>query len=700
MSFKRVLHCALPLVCVLVLLSCAREKDSSDAPIRVELKGGSACLDKFTEQIGDYFNEKTSSAEIGAFWNCVSDMITSYENITVGAGPNGDIYTARAVRSFLQRYFLKNNPLSDRLFGASMELKRVLLNGGTDTITRGELERLRAFIGVLRSISIQLQPHVGVLFGHRALAGDQEIADAQAAFALALNQVGTWIAENRQPYTFAQLQVFVDEVGKWTHQDAEADQVFGKIQRAMTILPSAKKILIGGDTRGVGAGEWRELFSVLGRGYSLYLGVNFGATPDLNSGLARKVIPSALKQVVAVLKTSIASHEHGTIPMSEWNSFFADLETSKLLPEAFKASALSDLWTWTIKRLLGGPAQANGLTAANLSALERRLDLWLDLWNQTASETETGGFNGVLNASEPMSWDARGRLQIPSAQSRWTEPSRKMMIWPYVLIDWVKDAYVGADADRMTEANMTVAVKEILPLLQAFGWLKSTKTTIGTRLLREADLFMPSSNGDGFLDVHEATRYLAYVASSFRSAQVWLNEARTACPDSNPVCVRGLAVTPHSEVLNGLSHLKRASRRQSPDQFARYMQQAEETILDQVQTRPFSTGDLLQVWCLFQYVETFQLRFDVDRTELITLPEGMAAYQIYGGTLQRMLKKYGLSDDQVLAFFTFLMKYGDTPFGMFGGQVIFLNWQWHRDSWAFSADRSVLMSILNQLHKL
>jgi hypothetical protein len=193
---------------------------------------------------------------------------------------------------------------------------------------------------------------------------------------------------------------------------------------------------------------------------------------------------------------------------------------------------------------------------------------------------------------------------------------------------------------------------------------------------------------------------LAFVASGLRTSEVWLEDVAGLCPDLLADCVRRAAVRPDSKSLDPFPHLKQRVTSQPVEEFVKYMRQAEETILNHSVSGTYGKGDMLQVLQLFQYVETFLRIYDADFNETIELPEASEAYRKYGPTLSRLLSKNGLPPDDVLAFFTFMMKYGDTPFSMFGGQIRFNHWRWHRKDWSFSADRATLMSILNQLSKL
>jgi hypothetical protein len=129
-------------------------------------------------------------------------------------------------------------------------------------------------------------------------------------------------------------------------------------------------------------------------------------------------------------------------------------------------------------------------------------------------------------------------------------------------------------------------------------------------------------------------------------------------------------------------------------QFVAYMENAEATILGAPEPSKFTTGDLLQTYQLFEYVEVFCELYDTNpNDDVINLTEAETAYVIYGPTLGRLLPQ---SD---LGFFTFLFRYGDTPFTMWGGQILYNTWQQTPQTWTVGADRKILMGILSQLSK-
>ena len=96
----------------------------------------------------------------------------------------------------------------------------------------------------------------------------------------------------------------------------------------------------------------------------------------------------------------------------------------------------------------------------------------------------------------------------------------------------------------------------------------------------------------------------------------------------------------------------------------------------------------------------FDLAVDADQA-LGNHRLGLAAVNDPAGQLQDLRQvDLALTDAQLLAFFTFMFKYGSTPFTMSNGPALFSTWEAQPESWQFAADRTILMSILSQLSQL
>ncbi|MCB0412403.1 MAG: hypothetical protein KDD22_07750, partial [Bdellovibrionales bacterium] len=114
---------------------------------------------------------------------------------------------------------------------------------------------------------------------------------------------------------------------------------------------------------------------------------------------------------------------------------------------------------------------------------------------------------------------------------------------------------------------------------------------------------------------------------------------------------------------------------------------------------PVPRGDVLEMWVLLQYLETFFARFDEDQSKTINVQEALKAFPIFQPVLGDLVP---LDSEDIRPFFTFLFRYGETPFygPPYGNGLKFNYWRWHEDQWSFEADRVRVLEILAALNGL
>ncbi len=679
-----------------ILLGCAGENKPPAPAIQVHLKGDVGCLDRLGPKIKDYFSARLSDDETKSIFNCLSHAVFEFQRLTTGTLENG-AYTPESVFRFLKTHFFKELQLSPELSSDLMALKKILLSGAIDRIEKEKLTELRVLLDQLKGIALDLRPHIPILLGAR-VGTDQEREIAVQKLGRNLVLIGAWLQRQGEPLPFHQIQRALANLK--TLFDGSSGGLISDLERKISLLPYLKLIALAGQSDRIESDKWMAFFEAVGHGLGAFLHFRVFFQEDLNSALVRRAVPQSVLSLVRLFNLSNSHHPNG-VPIELWDRLFMELESVELVGEG-KAAAFQSTLRWMLSR--GFSEDRNEVRSLTPEHVERMQDValtWLALLNpgEGPMGKDEGAFARVLSASAPMAWDAQGRLEHRRpGPADWSISARRRMVWPFVILNWLRRAYVG-DRDHLTPSDMDVAVAEVLPILQSFGWLKDTKLTIGRRLLREADLFTSASNGDLLLDLNEAVRYLVFVASGFRSAEIWMTEAARHCgPEPQVNCVRRIATRADSDILSSMPHL-RSVVLSRPEFFITYMKQGEEIVFGKVAPQ-LSTLDILQVWQIFQYVEMFLRLYDVSENELISLDEALAAYPIYGPTLNSLFSPPGhpLPEQDLLAFFTFMMKYGDTP-EMFGGQVLFNHWKWRPNEWSLSADRSILMGILNQLSK-
>lgn len=690
MSFRILL---LGFLTTFLLLGCAGEQEDSNGPLRPRLKPMGDCLTSFSTRVHQFVEGELSDRQVEEFWGCTKNAVREYRRLTAGE-QQPDSYSPEAMGRFFREYL--DVDLGEGLLASMMEVKRVFLSGDSSRLTWEEIDRLLEFLDELKSFSLEIRPHVKVIFGDRQEVSPQEVRAAALAMDRGMNRIGRWLEQRQQPYSFEDLRQLLHRIRTDLKGGSAQSVLIEKLERAIPAIKPAKRIFISGDQEQIAGHEWLEVMHMFSQSFAIYLNARYAAEREINSALSGPFLPEAAVHVSGLLRYALDQRSSREIALTEFHALFEQVEKVGFLPSSMSAQALKKALDWLVMRPLGFGKPSFSLNLKHLAMLDSQMQSWKRLFD---NPFDGAGFDEVVAASAPILWDDQGRMFFGQALSAfWTIDQRRKLVWNYILMDWLRRAYVGKKS-FMVEDEAFLATSELMPIFHSFGLFLKTDATIGKRMVREVDVFTQASNGNLQITVPEAVRYLALVVSAYRSAEIWLELADRHCPNRAAECVRRVAILSGSEVLASMPRLRAKLEGRPPEEFVAYMNKAEETILKEVLRTPFGLSELTQVWMIFQYVETFLGRFDGDGNQLVFLNESLDAYKVYGPTLTKLLSFASLPDDEILAFFTFMMKYGDTPFTMFGGQVLFTNWKWQRNDWQFQADRNILMAILNQLSK-
>ncbi len=519
-----------------------------------------------------------------------------------------------------------------------------------------------------------------------------------------MGQFGNRMYFNNQPYSFRDMGRLLDALDAWMAKGKDHSPTIALLKKGLIALPEAKRVLIGGELSEISGHEWLQTIATLGKIFNVYLAGSVSFSKGLNGAFTREILPENVDSLVEQLSQSIRNHDGARISMREWRELFAKVEASQLLPATFTGAAMYDAWEWVVRRPMGGSVEEVpvGFSLDHVASLRGMLSDWIVLLKEPIELANSAPilqqFATLLHDSPALKWDSLGRIVFePSPSLKWEEPDRRQMVLPFVMLSWIKTGYVGPERQSVTFPEFNVAALEILHLLQNFGWCLDSDDGMGKRRFFEANLFMPSSDGGETLTLSEATRYAAFVASSYLAADHWLKLSDTMCAVPRDAdCVRNLALDPSLNIMTPFPLVQKSRHEWGDARFLNYIKFAEKTIIGAPAKGRFATADLLRVWQLMKYVEVFMQRYDLDGSDRVNLKEALKAYVLYGPALKKT-GKLPEDDDLLLAFFTFLLKFGENPFVMDYGPVHFELWKKQRDSWELSTERDTLMAILAAL---
>jgi hypothetical protein len=235
----------------------------------------------------------------------------------------------------------------------------------------------------------------------------------------------------------------------------------------------------------------------------------------------------------------------------------------------------------------------------------------------------------------------------------------------------------------------------------------SINTTALSRF-REANLFTFAGNGDGYMDLREATMMLASVFSAKRLSLRLYNAISSQCPTGeldeynyaliDSACAREQVLQnyvtyfPHMpnmvKFLNGLSKDGRKS-------FFADVESASRSTPDV----GWTDSDVIDHYAaIMQYIETVYLRFDLSGDGALTPKEADYAFPVFKNTLGNMAKCQGkdLNSGELKTVFTYLLANGKMPKNIWA----FLGWWLDQHlalSGEFHSDRSRLVKIFAAL---
>lgn len=292
----------------------------------------------------------------------------------------------------------------------------------------------------------------------------------------------------------------------------------------------------------------------------------------------------------------------------------------------------------------------------------------------------------VANPGWVLRLDDGGRLQIPA-----TGPNRVNRELPLIFaaVEWIGNKW---SKWPLTGDAFHTMVKDVLDFMHSLGYLTATKDTIATKLLMEGNLFMPGANGDANLDLAEAFQYGVLALSAYHGSHQ-LEHMATACKPTDYACLRAFLFQNRQTLFVNFTGLNKWLSA-NPSIWPTFSTNVA-TVVEEDQ--------IFQQFMVYHYIESFMQRFDNNHNGTIDVDEAKMSYALFHPALDTLIVNRGiLPEDQLLAFFTFLFKYGAAPdpTSLTHGPLAWEFWRWFPGLWSFEADRNSLASILAQLAQL
>jgi hypothetical protein len=720
----------------LIFLGCAGENDvyfqSKDVAFQSPQFN---CLATFDETVIKFIDGNLNDGEVSEFWDCLDTAVVAF--VSYVRGKDGTNYTPEELAGFVDRYFLGQRGLAQNsaLLAELMQLKRIFIGGPLDRITALDLsQRTRAFIKSGRQIMLDLNPHMGVIAEGLTTSAiknhftNDQITGAATALKKAGTQVAVLIQHGNHFYSFGHILALLKALEKFV-QTKFPDFALDEAKKFMPILGEIKGLLVSQPNDLILSGDWVRLIdvmtSVLGwtLEYRHYIeDQEWAAGPGLLA--LERIVQGGLGQ----LEMGLLNQPNHVFTFLNLNRVIDLLSDIMDLPLNLRAATVKDVLYRFGTRLLQ-PDGNVGLDTKDMAILRLEAERWMQ-GQRYINRYLRGDLSVLDGGSREMSELMSGPLRLTSDNSGRLHFSHGFANRPYDLstlsnLNWqralvrpfLRNYTKQSSPDGAASLNsdeLLAGVREWQVLASDLGLYEPSEAeTRAKRIMIEANLFLPSSQGDDNFSFAEATHYLAFVISGLANGTAIRDELVSECGHSgapktlDPECFR--------QKMKGTEKARYFS--QFPvivselgggggpsvvwGKFVHLMEAAvrDPNRLDQ----PVTRSNIVESMILLHYIETFFARFDLGNDQRANVGETLRAYPLYRKTLLDLVKKmYGitLGEEDLEALFTFFFKYGSPPEANFGGMVKLLNWKWTRSSWSYEADRMRVIEILSQLNNM
>lgn len=532
------------------------------------------CFNGGLQTVAEIANGRASDEQISGLWNCASRSLVLFAERTRGGTPG--VYSPKELRNFLHRYFLKETRVSDALLAEFMELKRTLLGGSADALTREELYQASRLLLVFRDQNLRLKPYLPLSFEHIRQMDEETVQNAVSALQGVAVEFSRVLQGAGNTYRFAHLEgLFRELEAASVSEDTRA--VLKSMREFVPAVQQIKSIFVSPDPSQIASDEWNYLLTQSMRSYGLILRWVHARhlDPSLVHGLGRTKIVELIKEGMSLFTDAIERRGDRVIPFTEFDRLIdvIDPRFFQLGRRVIKPEHLKGFLRPLVRRGLGGSVpgiEGRGAQGLTLSAI-RRAETLLEEWSEAQNYLDHL-YSKLQSLPRPLEFTGAGDSFPRSQLMHYTieevlgrsRESMSLVSWQSAqrvrsIITNLRPLFRGDDSIILvtaTEADPSFSYHDLtmqsgmdllgrilaagyaedplrtgtgvtLKELEVFYWdardvgidlkiFDPRNTTVAQKRFLEANVFMSSGDGNEILSVGETSQILSFMISTKR----------------------------------------------------------------------------------------------------------------------------------------------------------------------------------------
>ncbi|MCS6837927.1 MAG: hypothetical protein NZ480_03680 [Bdellovibrionaceae bacterium] len=680
---------------------------------------------------------KLSSFELLFLADALDDLLSFLSHLTQYK-PEGKLTLADITLaiSSLKTVFPKLE-VSNALVGQIFYLKQLFFGGSHQIALPEEFERGREKIRLFERIAQQFLVHVEIYLFH--LAPRYPLTDTvklrvEKAMEDLVSLSKEIVPLFETDYDLENFKTLIFETDKLLiHMNGIPSQTLTELLRFFPVLQKLKNFATASKTSLINKGEWPLLtrFAALTLNHFIFYYYRLSPVPSW-----RREVPTAeifVEKILDHLSELVQIHK-GNIRYSFFYDIIDALHLTQYISQRWSASSIKRLFFVIVHKILRPRSlPKDPLSAGFLNDHIQTIRSWMGHFklshegltkifvSQNKSEIGRAELTGLL--SHAFQGDLSKRLHelliSPSFNTISTNTGRlvfnksKKLSYDLIsvqnknifriLAEIIIRAYSHQDnVLHLNKESYDQFISDILPILLDLHLTSPDKPDFGNSRFLEANLFMPSSNGNQILDYAEAVEILQFLWSGILRHNQILTQIDEHCSTAVQLFTeieypfqcwleQSYQSFPHAykEMPEAVTFYQALSRERFFATWSSFL-----IASGYVPSKPnfVFTRDLSLVPHIVQYVESLITRFDLNNDEILDRVEALKAFP----TFEEMLKTATrFKNRRILkAGYAYLLVYKKLPKTLREKLHFMIIWTGQEDEWPIRVNRGDLAKIL------
>lgn len=652
--------------------------------------------------------------------------------------------------------------VSSNLVLEMMKIKQVLVGGSVDSWTAQDFDNARLKVDRVKTLIERFLPYWSIY----GLDWDPEMMDAEQAqqfFQEAqfnLESTGREVgALLESSYNLEDLERLAQEIDA-LYPKEKGSAIAPAVRKFLPLFIDAKNVVFGGQDSSMSRNQWSPFLAFAARFYSDYLYYHYfmadadGSTPE---AVGHKSV--FVNQTLNIVRDLLITKEDPRITRDEVVKLAKHTLRMDILPETFKQEALEDLIDVILNNVLVRPEnrlagkKPNALTLDSIEVMREEIQLWVNgelfIANISRNLKEDKGYSPeeVLKLLEkfrkeqtsnesmktvlaelersvkspfPMTVDSQGRLVITTAFEKLSYDSKSLRqlnlnraISRLLIRSFVNDEKRIRTYDGMNVQELNDGFVKIKPIFVELGLLEASNMTFASSRFREANIFMPHSDGNNLGSYEEIADMVGMIFSGLRLNSLLREPLIKDC--IGPVTGK----VPNTTLVS-VDCARQSYRKSMPKvmasvpEYQKYMSKVSETEWSRYMTNVFKAagyvpnkkgeakiGEISLAPHVIQYIEMLYARHDKNKDGYISASDAVRAFPAFKGIMKELAKEAiengDLEEKHLPDLFTYILRYGKPPETLREKLRFAFFWRGKPSKWDTWASRSMVAQILGYI---